>query len=374
VKPSILAGLAAASVVWTANAAAGGEPDLGAEAKALAELHVQKLGSGYVTRIDPKRHLVYVSALDSRTFGRVVQTLARYMDAQRGLLFPDPFLWNVTVVLPTLADYRKGGPPPDVVGYYRPATRTLTSISVSNILIHEFTHALHHSDQVRAGQRHPVWISEGLATLFQPARFDDGRMEVPLDGGLAPLQESVRDKTIRTLAALCTTDRSQFNREPKTYYPHARYVMLYLLRQGRLAEFYRTYKSRYAADATGEKALEATLGMPLGEIEKAWHGWVLEQEPPWTPAHPIHAHLGVRMERAPEGVRVDGFLRGSAAEQAGVLKVDDVIISAAGHPTPGPYDLTQAVRSCRPGETIDIEIIRGGQTTLVKQVLGGARK
>lgn len=374
VKPSVLVWLLAASLLSAVDTAAGREPDLRADAKALAELHVRQLGAGYVTRIDNKRHLVYVSALDPRTFGRVVQTLARYMDAQRGLLFPDPFLWNVTVVLPTLNDYRKAGPPPDVAGYYRPATRTLASISVSNILIHEFTHALHHSDQVRANQRHPVWISEGLATLFQQSRVHDGQIELLPDVGLAAFQKSIREKKIRTLAALCTVDRQEFTCEAKVNYPHARHVMLYLFRRDKLLEFYRIYKSRYGADPTGANALEATLGKPLQEIETAWRNWVLELQPPWTPAHPLQAHLGIRMGRAPEGVKVDGFLRGAAAQQAGVLKVDDIIISVAGNATPTARELTEAVESCRPGETIDIEIVRDGRTTIVRHVLGAVRR
>jgi len=373
-RPGILALLVAASLALATAAAAARGADLAAEAKALAELNLRKFGEGYTTRIDNRRHLVYVSALDARAFDRVVRLLGPYADAQRSLLFPAPFQWNVTVVLPTLSDYRKSHPPAEASGYYRPATRTLTSMSLSDVLVHEFTHALHHSDQVRANQRHPVWISEGLATLFQRSRVRAGKIELPLDAGLAVLRESVRQKRVRSLAALCAMDREAFSLDAEACYPHARYVMLYLHRNGKLREFYETYKARYGSDLTGVVALEETLGKPLGEVEADWRQWVLGLKPLWQPARPPKTHLGIRMRRAPEGLQVDGFVRGSAAARAKVLQVNDIIISVAGHATPTARKLAEAVGSCKPGEVVDIEIIRDGRTKVVRHLLGAVRQ
>ena len=361
-------GLVASPLAW------GGEPDLAAEAKALAEAAQKHFGSAYVTRIDYGRHLVYVSAADARTFDRVVATLSEYADAQRLLLFPQPFEWNVTVVLPTLTDYRGAGVPAGVAGYYDLATRTLTSLSASNTLIHEFTHALQHSDEVRSGQRHAVWIQEGLATLFQRLQVRKGQIEVLPDASLAGVQESVRQKTCRSLAALCAMERPAFAADAKACYPHARYVMLYLLRQGKLREFYAAYKAGYASDPTGARTLETVLGKPLDQVDAGWREWVLGQEPPWTPARPPKAHLGIRMEQAGEGVRVAAFLRDSVAEQGGALKVGDVILSVAGQATPTPRDLTAAVQACGPGEVAEIEIIRAQRVMVVTQALGAVRQ
>lgn len=373
-RPGILALLVAASLALATAAAPVRGADLAAEAKALAELNRRKFGEGYTTRIDNRRHLVYVSAIDPGAFDRVVGMLGPYADAQRSLLFPAPFRWNVTIILPTLRDYRKSRPPAEVSGYYQPATRTLTSMSLSDVLVHEFTHALHHSDQVQVDQRHPVWISEGLATLFQRSRVRAGKIELLPDAGLAVLQESVRQNRVPSLAALCAMDREAFSLDAEACYPHARYVMLYLHRNGKLREFYETYKSHYASDLMGVKALEATLGKPLGEIESDWCRWVLELEPPWKPARPPKTHLGIRMRRVPEGVQVDTFLPGSVAERAKVLQVNDIIISVAGNATPTAQKLAEAVGSCNPGEIVDIEIIRDGRTQVVRHVLGAVRQ
>jgi len=361
-------------LVSRARAAPGDARDLAVEARKLADVHRRRFGAGYETHIDRHRRIVYVSALDEKTFRWVERMLGHYADAQSDLLFTRPLLWNVTVVLPTLRDYRKSAPPRQVAGYYRPATRTLTSISVSDVLIHEFTHALHHSDQVRAGQRHPVWIAEGLATLFQGAWGKGGRIAPRLDPSLATLQGAVREESVPSLADLCRMDRGAFRRKAEINYPYVRYLMLYLYRKKKLETFYEAYKSDYASDATGRAALESVLGEPLEAVEASWREWLLALEPPWTPAHPVVAHLGVRMRPAARGVMVDGFLRGSAAEQGGVLKVNDVILSVAGRATPTPRDLAPAVRACRPGETVEIELLRGGEREVVMQVLGAVRQ
>ena len=370
----ILTVATAASPALPAQAAAADARDLAAEARRLAELHRRRFGAGYATHIDRHRQIVYVSARDEKTFRKVERMLGHYADAQRDLLFPRPLLWNVTVVLPTLRDYRKSAPPRDVAGYYRPATRTLTSISASDVLIHEFTHALHHSDQVRASQRHPVWIAEGLATLFQGAWAEGGRIAPRLDPSLATLQGVVREKSLPSLAELCEMDPGAFCEKAEIVYPYVRHVMLYLYRKGKLKTFYEAYTSDYASDTTGRKALETVLGEPLGAIETAWRKWLLALDPPWTPAHPVVAHLGVRMLPAERGVMVDGYLRGSVAERAGALKVNDVILSVAGRATPTPRDVAPAVRACRPGETVEIEVIRGGERMVVTQVLGAVRQ
>ncbi|MBL7140206.1 MAG: PDZ domain-containing protein [Planctomycetes bacterium] len=374
-RPVLVMAMVAAVLVGAAGAAERSPSEFAAEAKALADLYEKQFGEGYTTHIDSRWHLVYVSALDDRTLRNVTHLLALYAEAQQRSLFREPLLWNVTVVLPTVNDYRKSSPPREVAGYYNPATRTLTSLTTSDVLIHEFTHALHHSDEVRANQRHPVWLREGLATLFQGSRVvEGGRLEVLPDPSLAMLQGAIRDRGIPPLADLLVMDHRAFTEKAEICYPYVRHIMLYLHQQEKLGTFYEAYKAQYTADVTARKALEATLGQPLEAIEKAWRAWLLAREPPWTPAHPTVAHLGIRMRRAPEGIMVDAFLPGSTAQRAGVLKINDIIVSVAGRATPNARDLAPAVQSCKPGQTIDIEIIRDGQRMVVQHVLGAIRE
>ena len=348
----------------------GEDARLAAEAKALAEASQKRYGAGYVTQIDNQRHIVFVSTLDTHTMGRVTASLGAYMDQQRRFLFRQPLSWNVTVILPTLSDYRRPQATGSFAGHYDPATRTLESLSLSDVLVHEFTHVLHHGDQVAANQRHPVWIREGLACFFQRSTVREGRLEALFARDLAGLQDAVRDRKNLSLAALVTTEPDAFMKDAGLCYAEAHYVMFYLHQLEKLKDFYETYKEGYAKDPSGAAALVQMLGKPLDEIEADWREWVLRQQPPWAPARPTKPLLGVKMEAVAEGVRVTGFVRGSAAERAGQLKFGDIILSVAGQHTPKPTDLTAAVQTCHAGETVEIEIVRDGRTLVVKRLLG----
>ena len=369
-------GLAAVCFVVVAavsTAAPADEAPLATDAKALAETVQKQHGAGYATRIDTARHIVYVSAVDPRALDYVTKLLGEYADHQREFLFPLPLPWNVTVILPTVNDYRKSVPASSAAGRYAPALRTLESISFSDVLVHEFTHALHHADQAQASQRHPVWILEGLATLFQRAAWKDGRFKVDVDPSLSALQEALRKEKAPSLAHLCEMDQPAFLADAAVCYPASRYVMFYLYKQEKLKPFYETYKADYAADRTGATTLAKVLGKPLSEIDAEWRAWVLKLEPPWTPAHRVQAHLGVKMRTTDEGVEVAGFVRNSAAERGGVLRVGDVILAVDGQATPTAPDLTAAVQACKPGTTVEIEVVRGGEIVVVKQLLEATR-
>jgi hypothetical protein len=270
-----------------------------------------------------------------------------------------------------VTDYRRLVPlETQAYGQYERATRTLVSLSLSDVLFHEFTHALHHNDQALAGQVHAIWIAEGLASLFQRAPVRQGRLEPEVCNRLEALQQAVREGRTTPLADLGAMDAGAFLARREVHYLQARYVMLYLHRAGRLKEFYESYKASYGSDPSGRAALEKTLGKPAPEIEADWRAWVLAQEAPWKPTRPTRAHLGVRMAEAEAGVKVTGFVRGSAAEREGRLKVGDVITALAGRPTPTPHDLAQAVQACDPGEIVDVEVLRDGVPTIVSQLLG----
>lgn len=62
---------------------------------------------------------------------------------------------------------------------------------------------------------------------------------------------------------------------------------------------------------------------------------------------------------------------GSAAEDAGLL-VDDVVISINDHPVTGIDDLAAQVRSYQAGDTVVLDVVRGGETIQVPVTLGAA--
>jgi len=69
------------------------------------------------------------------------------------------------------------------------------------------------------------------------------------------------------------------------------------------------------------------------------------------------------------GVRITGVRAGSPAEQAG-LKGGDVITAIGAKVVANLFDMTEALRSHRPGDTVVIEVRRDGSMKLLTAVLG----
>jgi hypothetical protein len=344
-------------------------PTIAEEAKVLAKALANRFGPAYSTQIDDRRHLVYVSALDKVTSRYVMSVLAAYYDAQRQLLFQPGRQWNVVVILPTLADFRRLAPDAKVLGLYQHSMRTLLSISLSNVLLHEFTHAMHHQDQASVNQRHAIWVAEGLATLYQQSRAKGAKVEILTDSSLLTVRKAIEDGQALPLAELFEMDQKAFMKRPELSYLQARAVMLYLYRQGKLKGFYQAYKDTFSQDPTGRLAMEEALGKKLEDIEANWRKWVVSQDV-WRPGVSRKALLGIRMEADEGGVRVTRLLPGSVAQSSGRLRIGDVITAIAGRDTPTPAALTEVVRSLLPGEIVDIVVIRDGRATVIHQLLG----
>ena len=83
------------------------------------------------------------------------------------------------------------------------------------------------------------------------------------------------------------------------------------------------------------------------------------------------AYLGTipDMTSSPGGVRITGVRAGSPAEQAG-LKGGDIITAVGVKIVANLYDMTDALRSHQPGDTVVIAVTRADQTLRVTAVLG----
>jgi S1-C subfamily serine protease len=75
------------------------------------------------------------------------------------------------------------------------------------------------------------------------------------------------------------------------------------------------------------------------------------------------------MTGTPGGVRLVGVRAGSPAEKAG-LRGDDIITRIGPMETPDLQAMTDALRSHRPGETVEILVRRGTGITTVRATLG----
>jgi S1-C subfamily serine protease len=83
------------------------------------------------------------------------------------------------------------------------------------------------------------------------------------------------------------------------------------------------------------------------------------------------AYLGTvpDMTGSPGGVRLVGVRAGSPAEKAG-LRGDDIITRIGSKETPDLQAMTDALRSHRPGEIVEIVVRRGAALTTLRATLG----
>ena len=75
------------------------------------------------------------------------------------------------------------------------------------------------------------------------------------------------------------------------------------------------------------------------------------------------------MTGTPGGVRLVGVRAGSPAEKAG-LRGDDIITRIGRMETPDLQAMTDALRSHRPRETVEILVRRSAGVTIVRATLG----
>lgn len=354
-------------------AGASGE-SLTEQAHRLAGEHLRRMGSGYSASIDEQRRIVYVSALDSAHLEQTATLLALWADAmEKAMGWPRP-AWNVTVLLPTNADYARLTPSKHAAGFYVPKDRTLTSIDRGDVLIHEFIHALHHADQAASGHPHPIWISEGLATLFSHARLDDTGLHPLPASRLASLRKALADNKTFSLRQLLDMEPEEFVKNSQVCYAQARHLLLYLHTQGKLREFYGVYRETYDDDPTGALALEKVFRTKLYVIEEDWKKWALSLEDPAEDAA-LQASLGVQVQDVRGGgVRVAALQAGKAAATADRLAPGDVIVSFNGRRVENWVDLTRLVASTGANQTVSIQVLRAGQSLTIRQPLGAAAR
>ena len=81
----------------------------------------------------------------------------------------------------------------------------------------------------------------------------------------------------------------------------------------------------------------------------------------WQPRAKPRPLLGVMVQDGEGGAQVESVNEGSVAAEAG-LKAGDIVIEAAGFPTPGSADLIEIIRRQAPGTWLPLTIRRDGRT------------
>lgn len=331
---------------------------------------------GYVYERDERLRLAYVAGFDEQDLASAKLEVQRVANWAEEHLFPDIFdkdamtldPW-VLIVLPHRKDFRKWalqryGPAAindfhQIGGSYDHDAKTLVAQDLGATLRHEYLHVLHWRDNVRKQQAHPIWIQEGLCSLVED--YDPkGGLDITITPSwrsniVKRLQQSGNLPPIEQIAAM---PRNVFTgRRPLANYAHARTIFLYMLSEGKLREWYRTYTQTYSADPTGVTAIERVFAQPMDAINDDYQEWVagLPEIPEQITSG--MASLGVEVDAGKgEGPVIVAVSRD--ARKAG-LKPGDVISSIDERSTRDMNELVRVIGSMQVGAEVSLGVRRG---------------
>lgn len=332
-------------------------------ARAVLTRLQRKHGEGLNYTIDDEERLIFAVALDERSHAEMRERLRAQADALRELFTFTPQRY-LTVVIP------QRWANPRVTGHFHPPG-FLDAQSMGATLRHEFTHALHFADQQARGQTHPVWMMEGLAKLYEHARFADGSTTLAFGADLFELQAEVAAGKVHSFARLLALEHRQFT---SRHYDQAGAMFMHLHHAGLLERFYQAYVTGYGRDPSGQAAYESTWGAPLDHIQEVWVRWVLAQPlpVPVPTAESGRPSLGCTLTQRPHGLEISQVSEGGPVAQAGLLD-GDVVVAADGRRVIDHHDFIPVIFAHRIGGSLSLTIRRAdGDHTVVVVIARGA--
>jgi hypothetical protein len=178
------------------------------------------------------------------------------------------------------------------LGVYQPARREIAGdVSQGEAFLTTFTHEIVHPILDGDFPEAPLWLKEGIASLFEAPVFGkDGSIHgEPRDWRdvdyLQPAFASpVERKMLRVDALFGMSARTFKEGEERAtgeaakeiegvHYALARSVCAWMDAQGKLWAFYRAWRDGFEADETGEKAFRRVMGGTPREVNGKWVGW-----------------------------------------------------------------------------------------------------
>jgi len=317
-------------------------------------------GDRYRYERDEARGLLYATFLDERAHARMKADLARLEAHLLKAYFGRPPDRPALVAIVRPEDAARYLDRAEVRGMYLHSERRLVARDTGQSLQHEFVHLLHYADMERRGQRHPIWIQEGLASLYEDYTIrPDGSFEFHPNIRFNIARRQVSSNTARPWKDLFAFSAERFMAGAERHYPQVRAIFEFFAREGKLEEFYKALVETSRDDPSGVRAVERAFGEPLARVEARWRKWMLDRGAIDDAVTRGDPSLGLAAEDAVDGARIRSFVPGSAARVAG-LRVGDVILSVAGRPVRSRDELMLAVAGLKHGESIEVRYRRDG--------------
>jgi PDZ domain len=336
--------------------------------RSLADLK-SRFGADYLYEVDEEQKLIFATNIDRATLDALKTWLHDQAKSQGEFLFAHKSDEFIRIVVPSLADYRKLVRQRGIMGIYEDETRTLLAERMGQVMTHEFTHALHAADQRAVGQEHPVWLREGLASMYEAGEFENGQL-IPNDNfRLAFIQSAARRHALIPLDKLIALTTRDFVNGPNLAYGESSSLLLYLYDRKLLRKYYDAYKASYRSDPSGGGALEAVTQMNLADLQSAWTQWMLARKSPQLLPTAGGPYLGVHFGDAIDGLKVSMILPAGPGAKAGI-RLGDVIVGLNDREVRDYASFAPLLSAHKVGEEVTLRIRREGKYIDVPVTLG----
>ena len=143
-------------------------------------------------------------------------------------------------------------------------------------LTHELVHPIFEQDFPKA----PIWIEEGIASLYEGFSLPKkGQIRGVKNWRLPRLLDAINSRNEREHARI----DNLFGMQDATFrgdgeslnYSLARYFCLWMEQNNLLWDFYHQWKDNYESDTTGEKAFTRVVGQSPSDANQAWQRWLV---------------------------------------------------------------------------------------------------
>ena len=320
---------------------------------------------GYTYDTDEERGITYATFLEPSAQERMKSMLAELEAHLRRAYFGKAPQGPLLVAIVRPKDATRYLERPEVKGMYLHPARRLVARDTGQSLQHEFVHLAHFAHMERLGQRHPMWVQEGLASLYEDYLIRaDGTIEF-----LPNIRFNLARRAVRAGAAVDWKDLfamsgEEFMKDAEKHYPQVRAMFEFFAAKSKLEEFYAALVATSGSSPDGTAAVERAFGDPLAKVEARWRTWMSERGVVDDKVSHGDASLGLTADDAGDGVKVRSFVANSAAKAAGI-RLGDVIFSIDGTPVRNRDELLLAVARLTLGRAIEVRFRRDGQELAV---------
>jgi len=140
-------------------------------------------------------------------------------------------------------------------------------------LVHEMVHAFMHGNVPDC----PVWINEGLASLYEQCALRDGHIIGRVNWRLKGLQEALAGDSAPSWERLAAmTDHEFYQVGTAANYATARYLLMWLQERGLLLRFWKAWRAGMGEDPRGLATVLALFpGETSAAVEARWREWAI---------------------------------------------------------------------------------------------------